>query len=1333
MVTQECLSGLVKYALMHGQPVNSVLNGVLPIHVAASSGNELVVQMLIEAGADVNAARWASQHDTDAYPRTAAHCLVILSSPSDYLANIMRIVAKLPAVSVPPASPQKWGEDDLQADSKLPGSTPMHFAAANGHDKIVLLLLSHGADPSIAEKHGLTPEDLARQGGHQGVLSVLELWRQGDNSPQRRGSEDMDSALTVRRGYESPNRQLQPSSSSVRDLRVSSPNSKQGGQVASSSASIHSVSSARKLLSKPSLDTISNKGKKLAKAASNPNLAAFLHGQSSSAKSSPAYSTSNHPAHGFAPQPTALRQNPLRALSTTPTSLGTTPSQTMQRQATLPTPAAPHHIHHIINIDKARRPSLPSVFEKAAHPGQSLKTALGMTSTAGSGFSSGRSNASSGRDNNDPYRIGRPKRSGSRTSLTSVFRPGHQTRDRGSEGASQPLSPAASSFFTGDDELEQAERETFLRTGSERGASTEDGYPQQLSSNYPYSRQHPAPGGRLSDGYYGRSRAGSGSSAATTGSGRSYSQRGYSSAGPPPSAATAYPTTAPPTQSTFFADQPSSSGDLSRLRPLLSPHSSTSSIRIPAPIPAPPSSSTQPFFSKAAISAAHNNPPIARPGFYRPRKSSHLSTSASQPERSIFLHSPDPMPTHSYSSNVFEEALYDDEDDVSAHTEHSTGNSGAPALVIRRPTIQETTSSYLRSRNPRQASSSDGASRPAYSPPPSSSGNRHSRAASDDIGITRPPTGLADVQEDDSPDARQRSQSHGGAIVTHTDETEKQEDLDPETARESQDTFPTDQERPFFTRSRAGSRARVDSVGSTNSSSRAYDSGSSSAGPQTSPAPSSVSTFPHLSTHLRQVDGGASDSWQGYTRPARSGSTTTDTRTSRSGSLGESGQLPLRFLAFDYSSSPGETAIKSWSNELAKQAFVASSSSFYQPSNSTNATSVTSTPPGTAQMSTVQQSSRQLPDAHGAKVVTHAQAQNMVQRKEQELLSFQQNPAATQSNLGYGKPQHRTSLTQQLAAYGDSLAIARELSDAEKRRKDPAQPVALVIPEPPASAKYSYEILGKETRTTMPVSSGKRAKDVDIEAGNPKLWTHKMVSPFEVPLPRPAGSGPGHRANNSITSMTTITSSGKPFGRGTGDSTSPSSSSKLLQVPSGTDPVAIAASQAGSIYAGRENALRTKSSTLSTHSQHLAPPSLGSDLSIHRKSPRLPSPSSKSPRSSSERDRPVNTYHVVAGPGSEPTDSAGSSLVSEPRSVGMRHASGTTDGSSHRHRHSRSDGHQVSQSPEMPSVTEETPRPQLLRLETVMAPKFHTERKAGGEAAPSPTKNRFGKIGKLFK
>jgi ankyrin repeat protein len=49
--------GLVEYALEHGQPINSVLDGVLPLHAACAGGNVQVVKLLIDHGADVNAPR----------------------------------------------------------------------------------------------------------------------------------------------------------------------------------------------------------------------------------------------------------------------------------------------------------------------------------------------------------------------------------------------------------------------------------------------------------------------------------------------------------------------------------------------------------------------------------------------------------------------------------------------------------------------------------------------------------------------------------------------------------------------------------------------------------------------------------------------------------------------------------------------------------------------------------------------------------------------------------------------------------------------------------------------------------------------------------------------------------------------------------------------------------------------------------------------------------------------------------------------------------------------------------------------------------------------------
>lgn len=142
--------GLVNYALSHGQPINSVLHGVLPLHAACSGGNELVVNLLIENGADVNAPRYVVPPFTPRGPYR------------------------------PFRLPLRY-TTDKNRDTSAPivgnsGSTPLHFACANGHTHIVLTLLQHGAHPDRADKHGITPEALARETGHNPCAEVIRQW-----------------------------------------------------------------------------------------------------------------------------------------------------------------------------------------------------------------------------------------------------------------------------------------------------------------------------------------------------------------------------------------------------------------------------------------------------------------------------------------------------------------------------------------------------------------------------------------------------------------------------------------------------------------------------------------------------------------------------------------------------------------------------------------------------------------------------------------------------------------------------------------------------------------------------------------------------------------------------------------------------------------------------------------------------------------------------------------------------------------------------------------------------------------------------------------------------
>lgn len=824
--------------------------------------------------------------------------------------------------------PRKYNADRSKAISSIgaAGSTPLHFASANGHAHIVSLLLSHGANPDLTEKHGLTPEDLAREGGHVGVLTVFRLWKQRGNemsftsiggpTAQNLLGVGSSASPTGGSGANSSNGssgyQRDTSHQFLgRDLtRSSGPSigsagsgggggSSAGNALLSSAASIHSVASStgRKLLAKPSMDSISSRGKKLAKAASNPNLAGLLSSNSSS--NANAQHQPPHPPYlptsTFAQAPVALRQNPSKALASYMShGHGNTPL-----------------IHHVISLEKSRRPSLPSVFEKAAHPSQSIKQALGLTPTSGGNPFGHRSGSSSSRDN-DPYHLGRAHRSTSKNSLAGIFKHHHHNKERSAEAYSQPLSPAASTFFTGDDELEQAEREAFLRAdkdGESGEESTQLGQPS-------YTQIRPGSEGTRRTSNEGltsaRSRAGSASSAATSQSNRSYAGRTFDRAN-----LGILPMTAPPTQTTFNNLDDNGPQSYSP-RPGLSSYSSANSILIPQPIPAPPSSSTQPFFSKAAISAAHNNPPVARPGFYRPRKSSQLSTTASTVSNSTLTFSPDS------ENRIYTQSprLGPHSDRTSSQDDYSDSTTTLvpPAVIIRKPSVKDsstsspvTTDSQVNARptpiSPRLASREtpltsitsppNVGNASTYSRTASSytaSTVRHLRSSSD--GTSRQATILSDVQE--SPESQYRSNSRGPD--TPGQENHSGSELDANGRRESEDVFPPDAERPFSSRSRANSRARVDSGPSAVPSINLTSSGS-------------YYTLPNVpsGSYLQQPGGDQDAPWRGGTRAHRSDSTatTTDTRTSRSGSVGESGGPQQRFFGFDYSSSPSEQKLPS--------------------------------------------------------------------------------------------------------------------------------------------------------------------------------------------------------------------------------------------------------------------------------------------------------------------------------------------------------------------------------------------------------------------------------------
>lgn len=122
------------------------LDGLSPLHAAATAGHEDVVLVLIEHSADVAA------KDLDA-GETALHAAAF----EGHAAVVLLLLDHAADVSA--------------ADSE--GRTSLHKASSRGHEAVVLLLLEHAADVSAASSEGGTAIDYANQEGHAAITQML--------------------------------------------------------------------------------------------------------------------------------------------------------------------------------------------------------------------------------------------------------------------------------------------------------------------------------------------------------------------------------------------------------------------------------------------------------------------------------------------------------------------------------------------------------------------------------------------------------------------------------------------------------------------------------------------------------------------------------------------------------------------------------------------------------------------------------------------------------------------------------------------------------------------------------------------------------------------------------------------------------------------------------------------------------------------------------------------------------------------------------------------------------------------------------------------------------
>jgi ankyrin repeat protein len=122
-------------------------DGFTPLHFAAFFNQPTIPRELVRRGADVAAVSMNPLEVTPLHSAAAARA-----------ADIVHMLV----------------ESDAPVNAKQHGGwTALHAAADNGDEKMVRILLQHGADPLVHNDEGKTPAQMAQLKGREDVLKLL--------------------------------------------------------------------------------------------------------------------------------------------------------------------------------------------------------------------------------------------------------------------------------------------------------------------------------------------------------------------------------------------------------------------------------------------------------------------------------------------------------------------------------------------------------------------------------------------------------------------------------------------------------------------------------------------------------------------------------------------------------------------------------------------------------------------------------------------------------------------------------------------------------------------------------------------------------------------------------------------------------------------------------------------------------------------------------------------------------------------------------------------------------------------------------------------------------